>query len=136
MLPNALEREQRLTLFDFELVRLARPDSAHAAWTWRMSASAYENLRARILDTVRRGDTRTVRQLIISLYRSPGFRGVRSQIGHAVALLRAEWRRRRGGQLLPPLPKLLPYVRRLPNETVPLSMWLSAQVARPVKSQA
>lgn len=101
----------------------------HPVWTWRMTAETYAALRARVIDTVRRGDTRSVRQLIGSLYRSGGFAGVRSQVGHAAALLKAEWRRCRGAEPLPRLPKLLPYVRRLGIESVPLSAWL-ANLAR------
>jgi hypothetical protein len=98
-----------------------------------MSAETYEALRIRVIDTVRRGDTHTVRQLIASLCRSAGFRGVRSQVGKTVALLRSEWKRRRGKEPLPRLPRLLPYVQRLRIETIPLSVWLSAQT-RDIKS--
>lgn len=84
-----------------------------------------------MIQTVRRGDARTVRQLIVSLYRSVGFYGVRSQVGRAVSLLKAEWRRRRGGEPLPRIPKLLPYVRRLRIASVPLPVWL-ASAPRPL----
>jgi hypothetical protein len=63
---------------------------------------------------------------VLTLYRSAGFRGVRSQVGKAAALLRAEWRRRRGSEPMPRLPKVLPYVRRLCIESIPLTVWLSA----------
>lgn len=126
-LRDALDPAQRLELFGYELVRMTKAGASHPVWTWRMSAETYEALRARVIDTVRRGDTRTVRQLIVSLYRSVGFYGVRSQVGRTVALLKAEWRRRRGGEPLPRLPKILPYVRRLRIESVPLPAWLSEQ---------
>lgn len=125
-LRHALEAEQRLELFGYELVRLTKDGSERPVWTWRMSAESYEALRTRVIDTVRRGDAHTMRQLIVSLYRSAGFRGVRSQVGKTVALLRAEWKRRRGAESLPRLPKLLPYVQRLSIEVVPLTVWLSA----------
>jgi hypothetical protein len=114
-----------LNLFGYELVRLTKDGSDRPVWTWRMSAESYEALRSRVIDTVRRGDARTVRQLLVSLYRSAGFRGVRSQVGKAAALLRSEWKRRRGAEPMPRLPRLLPYVQRLSVETVPLTVWLS-----------
>ena len=130
-LRNALDPEERLELFGYELVRTTKPGVDHPVWTWRMNAVSYEALRARVIDTVRRGNDHCVRQLISSLYRCPGFRGVRSQVGRVAALLKAEWRRRRGSQSLPRLPKVLPYVQRLRNESVPLPLWLSAQVGAP-----
>jgi hypothetical protein len=125
-LRHALDPAQRLELFGYELVRLTKDGSDRPVWTWRMSAETYEALRICVIDTVRRGDTHTVRQLIVSLYRSAGFRGVRSQVGKTVALLRSEWKRRRGKEPMPRLPRLLPYVQRLSIETVPLTVWLSA----------
>lgn len=130
-LRDALDPAQRLELFGYELVRMTKAGADHPVMTWRMAAEAYETLRARVIDTVRRGDTRTVRQLIVSLYRSVGFYGVRSQVGRAVSLLKAEWRRRRGTEPLPRLPKLLPYVRRLRIESIPLPVWL-ASAPRPL----
>ena len=125
-LRDVLDPAQRLELFGYELVRLTKPGTCRPVWTWRMSALIYQALRTRVIDTVRRGDTRAVRQLVVSLYRSAGFYGVRSQVGRAVALLKAEWRRRRGSEPLPHLPRILPYVRRLPIESVSLPVWLSA----------
>ena len=124
-LRDALEPAQRLQLFGYEFVRLTKEDLDRPVWTWRMSSETYEALRTNIIDTVRRGDTRAVRQLTMSLYRSVGFRGVRSQVGKAVALLRGEWKRRRGTEPLPRLPRLLPFVQRLRIESVPLTAWLS-----------
>jgi hypothetical protein len=126
-LRHALDPAQRLELFGYELVRMTKEGCDRPVWTWRMSAGTYEALRTRVIDTVRRGDAHTVRQLIASLYRSAGFRGVRSQVGKTVALLRAEWKRRRGTEALPRLPRLLPYVQRLCIQTMPLAVWLSAQ---------
>lgn len=126
-LRDALDPEQRLELFGYELIRITKPAVGHPVWTWRFSSSAYDALRARIIETVRRGDEQQVRQLIASLYASVGFRGVRSQIGRAAALMNAEWRRRHGNRPLPKLPKLLPYVQRLRHDSIPLSIWLAAQ---------
>ena len=124
-LRDALDPAQRLQLFGYEFVRLTKESIERPVWTWRMSSDTYEALRANIIDTVRRGDTRAVRQLIVSLYRRVGFRGVRSQVGKAAALLRGEWKRRRGTEPLPRLPRLLPFVQRLRIESVPLTAWLS-----------
>ncbi len=127
-LRNALDPTERLELFGYELVRTVKPGADHPVWTWRMSAPSYEALRARVIDTVRRGNFQSVCQLIASLYRCPGFRGARSQVGRIAALLKAEWVRTRGNQSLPRLPKVLPYVQRLRIDSVPLELWLSAQL--------
>lgn len=130
-LSNALDPAERLQLFGYELVRVTKPGSHHPVYTWRITAASYDALRARAIATVRRGDDLSVRQLLASLYQSPGFRGVRSQVGRVAALLKSEWRRRRGNESLPQLPKLLPYVQRLRMNSVPLPVWLSAQTLRP-----
>lgn len=125
-LRDALDPAQRLALFGYEFVRITKPGAARPVWTWRMTAEVYESLRTRVIDTAKRGDRHTVRQLIVSLYRSAGFYGVRSQVGRAVSLLRAEWGRRRGNEPLPRMPKLLPYVQRLRIEGIPLPIWRAA----------
>lgn len=68
-----------------------------------------------------RGHDNTVaKQLCLSLYHTPGFWGIRSQVGKLVALMKAEWRRSRSEAFV--LPKLrLRYVQRLPTKGLPLS---------------
>jgi hypothetical protein len=128
-LQSALDPAHRLVVDQFELVRLTRKGSDKPVYTWRLEKSAYKNIRSRVIDTVRRGSERDIRQLIVSLYRTPGFSGVRSQIGKCCQLFRNEWKRVRKGPC-PAFPPKLFYVSRLPVVSVPLSVWLSAQSRR------
>ncbi len=89
-----------------------------------MTEETYRGARQRVIELVRKRDEHALRQLLHSLYRAPGFAGVRRQVGKAVALVRAE--RKRGGLscALPVLPAKLQYVARLKSESVPLTTWL------------
>lgn len=128
-LQSALDPAHRLVVDQFELVRLTRRDSVKPVYTWRLEKSAYEKMRSRVIDTVRRGSDRDIRQLIVSMYRTPGFSGVRSQIGKCCQLFRNEWKRSRKGPC-PAFPRKLFYVSRLRVISVPLPLWLSAQTRR------
>lgn len=126
-LRSALERGERIVVQgDYELVRHSR-SGLRPSWTWRMTEETYRSIRQRVIDCVRKKDDEVLRQLIYSLYQVPGFAGARRQVGKAVALLRAEWKRagRVGG--LPALPAKLPYIARLKVESTPLTSWLRAQ---------
>ncbi|MFA7484163.1 MAG: hypothetical protein WC314_26950 [Vulcanimicrobiota bacterium] len=126
-LRDALDPQSRITLTGYELIRATRPGAAAPSWTWRMTASTYTDWRRRIIDMVRRGDGLTLRQAIVSLHRVPGFAGSRSQVKKCLTLLKAEWKRSRGSEALPALPKLLPYVRRVGSASVGLSAWLGCR---------
>lgn len=134
-LQSALDSGHRLVVDQYELVRLTRRGSDKPAYTWRLTKSAYKNTRSRVIDTVRRGSDGDLRQLIVSLYRTPGFAGVRSQIGKCCQLFRNEWKRVRKGPC-PAFPRKLFYVSRLRVVSVPLAVWLSAQAKRGVDLEA
>ena len=110
--------QDRLQLTGYELVKLPRPGRAEPSWTWRMTKETYDAWRSRVIDTARRPGMDTT-SLIELLYRSPGFAGIRSQVGKIAGLLRREWKRHRaepfGG-----LPRL-GYAQRLPSRGTPLS---------------
>ena len=109
------ERNDRITLGDYELVQRPREGRASPAWTWRLTDEAYQGWRARVLEVVRTGNDYVVRQLIDDIMATPGFAGVREQVKKLKALLRAEWARRRGGQAAPELPRQR-FVQRLENK--------------------
>lgn len=130
-LKNALVTRERLEIDGYEMVRLTRPsqtsysptgNACKPAWTWRMTDRKYHSWRDTIISEIRSsGQAMSVRELMQSLFfGSPGFRGVRSQIGKLAALYRNEWRRRRPSEAIEPLPKSLGYVRRLKSEGVRL----------------
>lgn len=145
-LQDAGTREGRVHLFDYELVHLAKrrsvrrrypssaPDSGRPTpageWTpsdpaqgrlvhtWRMRLDVYETLRERALVAARGRNAGEVRALLQELYHTPGFFGVRQQVGRVVALLRREYRRRHGSLTgFPALPALYYVVRRPDNGT-------------------
>jgi hypothetical protein len=126
------ERGDRMVLGDYELLQRPRDGKASPAWTWRLTAEAYEGWRARVLEVVRGGNDFVVQQLIADLMATPGFAGVREQVKKLKALFRAEWARRRGKQSMPPLPRQR-FVQRLENKGQRLSqVHRAAASLRPV----
>lgn len=111
---------ERLRLRGYELLQLPRKDSSAPAWTWRMTADRYQKWRDGVLEAARKPWLHADRELLRRLYRVPGFAGIRSQVGHIVALWRKEWRRRRAkADPFPALPQLR-YLQRLKNVGVSL----------------
>ncbi len=118
------DRRRRLRIEpDYELVRRTRPRHAGGGevWTWRMTPECYQAWRERIIQACRSKSPAAIRQALHSLYRVPGFSGIRHQAGNLVALARREWRRRHGDTDLPGLRAKLPYLERIPDTTVRLS---------------
>jgi hypothetical protein len=111
---NALS--DRIQLTGYELVRLTREGADHPAWTWRYTRTRYEELREAVVQAIRRKRDDELRQLIHTLWRSPGFAGIRAQVKKVGDVIRAEWKRTRGkGDQMPEIPARLGYVRRLPD---------------------
>lgn len=116
---NALT--DRIQLTGYELVRLTKIGQAKPSWTWRYSNDRYESLRESILRAIRNRRDDELRQLIHTIFRTPGFSGSRDQVKKLVDLIRQEWKRSRGCEKMPEIPKRLGYVRRLPDTGLKLS---------------
>jgi hypothetical protein len=117
-LKDALDESQRLTLGPYQLIRRTRAGQVKPAWTWAMTKAEYSLWRERVIRSARGDASHSPGRVLVELYRTPGFAGIRSQVGHVVSLYRREWkRRRRGSDPFPRLPKL-GYVQRLANEFV------------------
>lgn len=112
----------RISLTGYELVRLTKPQEPRPVWTWRYTKARQEELRLALISAIRRKDGRSLDQLIHSIWRSPGFAGVRDQIKKFGDLIRSEWKRaRKEGEPLPDIPARIGYVQRLPDKGMSLS---------------
>lgn len=134
-LHDAFSKEGRIELDGYELVRLPKTDQAGLRLTWRMSATKYENWRHSIIDAVRSTSATNIHKLIYQIWSSPGFFGVRSQIGKLAALYKAEVKRRNRKDT-PPLPQKLSYLRRLKNDGIYLSQLKHQYNSSPQKSNS
>jgi len=123
---------EKLLRFDTERCSfIDRYELVHdgVGWSWRMNRKRVEALRERIHEIASAPpDRRQIRRdadgqydaeiesLMDELYRAPGFRLMRRQIGKLVGFAQGEWRRLRpesGPQIRPRT--FLPYVTRRPN---------------------
>lgn len=93
--------------YQHKLTKLTRRMTEHKNQAWRDS----------IIESVRKSSNRSIEVLIYQLWSSPGFSGIRSQIGKLAALYRAEVKRA-SRKDSPSLPKKLGYVRRLKNQGI------------------
>jgi hypothetical protein len=119
-LRDARNKQDRIEIDGFELVRLPKKSGDGTKFTWRMNARKYQDWRLFIIDSVRKASSNALHNMIYQLWSSPGFSGVRTQIGHLTALYRSEVKRAsRKDAPLPP--KRLPYVRRMKTQGITLT---------------
>jgi hypothetical protein len=120
--PPEAEREKwhdaladRITLTGYELVRQTRAGAKVPAWTWRYTKTREQELRDGLVRAIRTKRDDELRQLIQTIWRTPGFAAARDQVKKMKALILADWRRSRGGDPPPEIPERLGYVRRIPD---------------------
>lgn len=105
--------KRRIQLWGYELVHDG------VGWSWRYTADSMKQWRTRIHKAIAVDNQAQLLTIVRSLFRSAGFRLVRKQIGELVNYLRGEWRRLRKGEL-PAIPTFLPYIKRLPDDWLPV----------------
>jgi len=117
-----------IQLTGYQLVRLTKSGADHPVWTWRYTRSRYDELREAVVQAIRRKRDDELRQLIHTLWRSPGFSGIREQVKKVGDLIRSEWKRTRGkNETMPEIPARLGYVRRLADIGLPWSELIKNQ---------
>lgn len=115
-------RQTRITLTGYELVRVTKPEAKAPVWTWRYTRSRYDELRLACLLAIRHHQKQELTQLIDSIWRSPGFSGIRDQVKKLQEAIVGEWNRTRARRdMRPPIPEHLGYVRRLEDKGKKLS---------------
>lgn len=114
--------EEKINLTGYELVRQTRTGSKNPAWTWRYTRSRHDDLREAVVQAIRTRRDDELRQLIQSIWRTPGFSGARAQVKKFKNLIESEWKRSRGADSLPDIPNRLGYVRRIPDVGCRLSL--------------
>ena len=75
---DALDRKQRVTIGNFELVRISRPGNG-PCWTWRCVPEAWARYEQKGLHLARQHDLREARQFMDQLAKWPGESGLRQQ---------------------------------------------------------
>jgi len=81
------------------------------SWTWRMTTETFEGWQERLKLAVRQNLDPQLQQIIYSLGRSPGFRGIRSQAYLLWRMMRNDWRRTQRGEI-PLTPPIIRYCGR------------------------
>lgn len=122
---DPMNARQRIAFWGYELVRLPKPEEPKPTWTWRYEKNRLQELRNRIRHLIRVKQDHELDAMINSLWRSPGFAGVRVQIKLIGQLIQDEWKRsRRQPELMPSIPRRIGYVQRLKDKGLKLSVLL------------
>jgi hypothetical protein len=117
---NALE--DRVSVTGYELVRITKPNEPRPVWTWRYSRVRHDELRNSLIQSIRQKRDRELEALIHSIWRSPGFAGIREQVKKFDSLIKFEWQRaRKASEQMPDIPTRIGYVRRLKDVGCKLS---------------
>ena len=94
-------RRERLRYKDFELVKLTLKGRRRPTFTWRLTPGVFDEWKQRLRLHTADNDRMGLYQDWFSLYRLPGFAGVRSQVGELVSFWRREWHQLRGDKPCP-----------------------------------
>lgn len=101
---------------EYELVTLTLKGRHRPGLTWRLDTSTVFAWRERLRLATAHHDSKALYQSWFSLYRTPGFAGIRKQIGELVAFWRREWHKLRGDAPCPICyPHDEPRFRQLPG---------------------
>jgi hypothetical protein len=93
---DATNRKERIMSNDggYELVKTPRKE-LRASWTWRMTSNTVEAWQDKIKRSIRTRDNESLKHILDSLRRVPGFRECRKQAFSLVNLIKSEWNRSR-----------------------------------------
>lgn len=122
---DPIAKGSRVELTGYELVQVTKPGLKTPAWTWRYTRKQHDALREAVIQAIRTRHDADLKQLIQTIWRTPGFSGAREQAMKFKDLIEGEWKRSRGpAEALPEIPKRLGYVRRLKDVGKPASTLL------------
>jgi hypothetical protein len=118
--------KQRITFDGFELVKQPEKKGAKkpTRLTWRMTHETYLAYRDSVIEAVRSGSYNAAERVLFSIFRTPGFSKIRSQVGHLTVLYKKEVAKLRR-QNFPAPPKHLPYLRRIEDCGISLQVALA-----------
>lgn len=109
---DARERNSRVVVYGYELVRHTRPGKASPAWSWRISAAQYRHYVELLKDAVAKRKDQWLEQFIQGTRRWPGFALVRQQHRELGRVYYWHWKRTRKGDPVVPWPRLTYVTRR------------------------
>lgn len=105
--------ERRPRCYQYEALRLTREGASEPAWTWQMTAEAFDQVRTIMLSQVTRQDDAGLESSIQMSRTWPGFHGIRKQRATLWATVNGHWKRVRGDSIPVPEWPRLSYVRRV-----------------------
>lgn len=106
--------------------RAYRASKNRLRWTWRYERDTYESLRHEVIRVIRNRRDDELKTLLAMVWRTPGFSGTRQQVYQLRELVFSEWKRHRGKESAPELPKNIGYVRRLKDDVIPVSRLINS----------
>lgn len=124
-LRDVFDRDDRIVIFDLELVRLPKAETSKSKLTWRMTDELYQSMAEDIKDAVRSRSYPQMARVLVSLRSKPnGFNGARVQYGYSIALYNREVKRA-SLKNAPIPPDKLPYTRRIRHDGISVKQLLA-----------
>jgi len=107
--------------YELEMVRMARRGRSEPSFTWRICLPIFREKKRRIAFKTRRKDD--LRRELFLLEKLPGFSEIRNQKKELYKAIEEAWKRvrRKKEEEELEIPKVIPWLRRLPDLTVPFS---------------
>lgn len=127
VLKDAREPNGRVSIRDYELVRLPRPGDT-ARWTWRLQIEKHQMLMEMGCRLARREHAGAAQKFLDGMMQRPGFNGVRTQKKLLIRSMQRE--AQRAGRRSLRVPETLPWVRANYVNAEDLETWLSQERVR------
>lgn len=104
---------EKIEVRGYNLVRKTREGSKSPSWTWSYTKEQYHRFYDGITMAIRQKGDKNLTALILSISKTQGFAGARAQAYSLLQLIKDEWKRSRGNDIMPELPKRISYNRRV-----------------------
>ena len=127
---NADNRDKKVELTGYELVRKTKENVKKPVWTWRYRPDRYADLRDALVLAIRSRRDQDVKRSLEVIWGSMGFAGSREQAKALEKIFKEEWKRRRAGETPPETPAGHGYLRRKPD----LGIYLGVPATKAAKT--
>lgn len=109
---RADDKENKIRLTGYELVRQTKPLQKKPVWTWRYQEKRYNDLRDALVLAIRSRRDNDVKKYLDLIWGTMGFSGSRAQAKALAQIFKDEWKRRRMNEEPPAIPAGHGYLQR------------------------
>lgn len=127
---RADDRDSKVKLTGYELVRQTKPLETKPIWTWRYQVERYDDLRDALVLAIRAKRDQDVKRQLDVIWGTMGFAGGRTQAKALAQIFKDEWKRHRMNENPPAVPAGHGYLQRKAD----VGIWLGVPPSRVAKA--